>query len=179
MNSAHQFLREATAPHHGKVDAAFGSFNLADLNDYRRFLLAQAKAYIPVEDALERAGAGELLEDWSDRRRSGALIADLHRLGSDVPAPLPPPPLDSEAAIWGALYVLEGSRLGGRTLAPSVAEGTSRGFLDHRTEKGAWRKLLDRLNQRLINDKDRGMAASTAQAVFELFENAAKAVSKA
>lgn len=174
MNAAHKLLREATAPHHAKVDAAFGAYDLSDPVQYIRFLRAQAGAYIAVESALDRSGAAALVDDWPQRRRADALLADLHVLGSEAPSPLPAPPLDSEAALWGALYVLEGSRLGGRTLAPMVAPGAPRQFLDHQPERGAWRKLLDRLDQRLVNDDDRRVATSTAQAVFDLFEASAR-----
>ena len=178
MNAAHKLLREATAPHHARVDAAFGAYNLSNPIEYTRFLRAQAGAYIAVETALDQSGVGALVEDWPKRRRADALVADLNALGSDIPPPLPSPPLDSEAALWGALYVLEGSRLGGKTLAPTVAPGAPRQFLDHQPERGAWRKLLDRLDQCLINDEDRRVATSTAQTVFDMFEASARAVKK-
>lgn len=171
-------LREATAPHHARVDAAFGSFDLSDPPQYTDFLKAQAGAHIAVEQALDRSGAAALIDDWPRRRRAEALVSDLQSLGSGVPPPLNPPPLDSEGALWGALYVLEGSRLGGRLLAPTVASGAPRQFLDHQVEKGAWRKLLDTLDRRLLDDGDREIATSTAQAVFDLFEASAQALKR-
>jgi heme oxygenase len=178
MNAAHLFLREATASYHAKVDAAFGSFDLSNLIEYTRFLRAQAGAYLPIEEAIEQAGVANVLDDWQERKRGHALIADLESLGSTAPSPLVAPILDSEAALWGALYVIEGSRLGGRTLAPAVAANAPTRFLDHRLEKGAWRKLLERLSTNLLSDHDQRVAASTAQAVFELFETSAKAANK-
>jgi heme oxygenase len=67
--------------------------------------------------------------------------------------------------------------LGGRTLAPAVGPDAPKRFLSHQQEKGAWRKLLDQIDQSLVGEDDRKVAASTAQTVFDLFETSAKAVS--
>ena len=40
-------LREATAPLHERVDAAYSDFDLGRPEDYRRFLRAHARASVP------------------------------------------------------------------------------------------------------------------------------------
>lgn len=61
----------------------------------------------------------ELLDDeafWRPRRRLPWLDADLAGLGCATPALVGPPVLESLAAGLGALYVVEGSTLGGRVI---------------------------------------------------------------
>lgn len=69
--------------------------------------------------ALEEMGPG-LVPDFDGRMRSAVLFEDIRDLGGafqsrsvDI--------FDDEAAALGALYVLEGSRLGGRVLARRVS----------------------------------------------------------
>jgi heme oxygenase len=179
VKEAHKFLRETTSPYHARVDEAFGSFDLKTPDGYRHFLQAQAMAFLPVEAALDEGGAGSLLYDWQNRKRGAALLSDLRDLDAVIPEALRSLALADDAELWGALYVIEGSRLGGRFLAGSIPPHLPKAFMTHSVEKCAWRSLLDRLDLGLVNDDDRKKAASAAQAVFRLFEDAAVAVRKA
>lgn len=94
-------LRQAGAPWHEAVDAAFSRFDLGQADGYRAFLRAHARALPGLEQALEQAGIAQLMPDWPARRRRHALLADLADLG------LPPPPtaaprLDADRACSGA-----------------------------------------------------------------------------
>ena len=55
--SARAALKRATADAHERVDLLFSGLKLEDPRDYRRFLVAQAAAHLPVEQALDDAGA--------------------------------------------------------------------------------------------------------------------------
>jgi heme oxygenase len=165
-----QSLRAATASDHDRVDATFGSFALDDVAGYRRFLLAHGRALPAVEAALERAGYD--LPAW--RTRTAALAADLAALGEIMP-----PPLDftvaNEAESWGALYVIEGSRLGGQVLARSVPAGRPAAYLSARHLSGEWRALLAGLDSRAAAGDDdwRRAATAGARATFALYARAA------
>lgn len=50
-------LRDATGESHDRVDAVFSAIDLSNLTQYGRFLTAQAAAHLPVEQALDAAGA--------------------------------------------------------------------------------------------------------------------------
>lgn len=146
-------LRTATAELHEEVDARFSGPFEADKNAYRAFLLALARAVVPLEAALEAGGVERLLPDWPSRRRTGALERDLDLLA--VPLPLPVPITvgitRDEARLYGRLYVLEGSRLGGRVLLkralangdPGVRAATN--YLGHGAGNDLWRSFLQRL----------------------------------
>lgn len=173
MNAAHKLLREGTADCHSRVDAAFGRFDLASREGYSAFLTAQARAFIPIEASLDAAGAREIIGDWDARKRTAAIITDLECLKVHIPKPCSVPKVDDLAAIWGQVYVLEGSRLGGRMLKRAVSSELPTAFLGHELPSGAWRELLDRLDEKLIDPEDRRVALSAARDVFGLFEAAA------
>jgi len=119
-------LKAATAAAHERLDACMSRYDLGCRVDYGAFLQAQARAFIGVEAALDAACADTYLPDWRERRRSDALRADLGLLGLDVPEPALVPTFREEAELLGAIYVLEGSRLGAAVLVCSPAITTPR-----------------------------------------------------
>lgn len=70
--------------------------------------------------------------------------------------------------------MLEGSRLGGALLSRSVAPGLPAGFLIAAAEPGAWRKLLQELNEGLTESADITAATAAAVEVFGLFEQSGR-----
>jgi heme oxygenase (biliverdin-IX-beta and delta-forming) len=163
-------LRAATAAHHERVDRLFSRLNLADPHEYGLFLLAQASAHIPVEEALDAAGADRLVPDWPDRRRAPFLREDLAALGEATPHPITPPPLADNPSMLGAIYVLEGSRLGGALLKKQLPAGAPSRFLSAKAQTGAWRKLLENLETALYREDLIEAAAVAAKSVFQRFE---------
>lgn len=168
--SARAALRARTAEEHARVDALFSRFDLAAEDGYRNFLAAQAGAFLPIEAALDAGGIGEIVPDWHERRRGGALRADLSRLGV-APAEDARPIFEGEPEMLGALYVLEGSRLGGSLLKRSVAPGFPRAFLDAPQPPGAWRKLLALIDVSLSRPDQADRAVTAARMVFGAFES--------
>lgn len=168
-------LRAATAEAHEHLDNRFSTFDLADRDQYGRFLLAQAGAFFPVEEALEAAGVADLIDDWPARKRSDALRSDLAALGLAEPDPVPSPAFTTEAEILGGLYVLEGSRLGGAMLVRSVPDTSPKIFLTP-GNPAAWRAFVAVLDQRLSSQADIDEAARAATSVFEAFGSSASRV---
>ncbi len=164
-----QLLRAETASDHELVDARFGVFVLGDTDGYRRFLSAHARALPAVEAVLADASA---LPAW--RRRTGALAADLTALGVDMPPRLSFVAAD-DAARWGALYVIEGSRLGGTLLARSVPAGMPVAYLSARHLGGEWRAFLAALDGRAAaaDSHWRAAALEGAKSTFALYAQAA------
>ena len=168
-----QRLRSGTAENHERVDALFGRFDLGNVGGYGRFLSAQAEAFLPVEAAIDTHGM-DMLADWPSRRRGALLRQDLAELGIAVPVTAGAPRLDDDAAALGALYVLEGSRLGGTMLSRSLAPGMPQSFLGRKGAPGSWPKLLELLDEFLYGSVRIGLALDAARAVFELFEAAGR-----
>lgn len=169
VRTARAWLQAATALHHDRLDAAFSRADLGDKASYGRFLLAQAVPHLAVEAALEKGGIGDVVDDWPMRKRADQLLADLRDLG------VPPPPAGSTVtfreppSLLGALYVLEGSRLGGEVLRRSVAPGLPTRFLGH-VDSSAWRSLLVALDAQLQSEEQLSQAVGAAIVVFDLFE---------
>lgn len=172
-NSARQVLRQATAADHDAVDRLFGGYDLSDRADYADFLIAQATAFLPVEDAIDRSDPDLAVPDWAARRRSALLQADLATLDRDLPDIAPLPAFATPAATLGAIYVLEGSRLGGQMLVRGVYPGAPTAFLSAGNSL-LWRSLLAVLERALPTDEQRADAIAAARAVFALFEKGAR-----
>lgn len=168
-------LRQATAPLHEQVDAAFSGFALERPDDYLHFLRAHSRVLSAAEIALERAGIAGLLDDWPMRVRRHALTADLAELHCPHPAALPIRPLNDIASCWGVAYVLEGSRLGGRVLARRIREVNPTApvrYLEHGDVARLWPTFLARLEYAAPGCAWEPMLEA-AEATFSLFADAA------
>jgi len=163
-------LRAETRGDHLLVDAAYGRFDLARRDGYAAFLLAQARV-LPALEALLRPG--EMIPAW--RGRTAAILTDLHDLGRAAPAAIAPAIGSGAAARWGAVYVLEGSRLGGAVLARQVPPGLPAAFLGAVHPSGAWRDLLARIDAANPAPAAQADAIAAAKATFAAFASAASA----
>ncbi|TCD22252.1 heme oxygenase [Pseudomonas sp. IC_126] len=170
MSELRARLRHATAPLHAQVDAAYAGFDFNHEGGYVHFLRAHSRALGAVEVALEQAGIVRLLNDWPTRTRRHLLLADLSELDSPAPTTLPLPELLDEASCWGAAYVLEGSRLGGRILAKRQRQfdpSAPVSYLEHGDVARLWPTFLARLETAGCSSWPAILAA--AEATFALF----------
>ena len=163
-------LRAATASDHDAVDAGFGRYDLSDADDYRAFLIAHAKALPAVE-----AWLGGIPGLAAVRSRGEALAADLAALGEEMPTPMAFDLAPSEAAGWGAMYVVEGSRLGGIMLSRSVPEGMPSAYLGAKHLSGEWRALLAAIDRQPADEAWIADAVAGAKAAFALYRHAPEA----
>lgn len=171
--SAHAYLRVVTRAAHDQIDSLLSGFDLGDRARYAQFLTVQAAAFLPIEQALDEAGVKALVPDWLDRRRSHLLRDDLDSLNTAVPPIVTPPPFTSPDDIFGGLYVLEGSRLGGTMLSRSVGPGLPQRFLGAALPPGGWKGLIALLEQHLTSDVQRERAGKSAILAFDCFFRAA------
>jgi len=169
-------LRDATSAAHRELDAQLSAFDLTVFSGYRRFLQASAAALLPLEAALVDAGVARMFPDWPERSRSAAIAADLGRLGSAMPWPVPVSPL-TQSGMLGTMYVLEGSRLGAKFLLKTVADsadprvGEATAYLSHGAGKRLWQSFLSKLTGEASCDEDEAIEA--ARLAFAAFERAA------
>lgn len=169
-NPAHEALRSATAECHRRVDEIYSEADLGDRQSYGNFLRAQAAALLPAEQALERAGIAEFIDDWAARVRGHLLADDLAALGLAIPRPAGSLSIGAPAQLLGVLYMLEGSRLGGTLLKRSVSADLPATFLGG-FRPGSWQSLLALLDQRLDTEVRQVDAIDAARDAFSLFEN--------
>lgn len=123
-DTLHARLREATGEAHAALERDLDwQAQVATLPGYAR-LLARLRGFHAAYEPAIAAGLSDAAF-FEPRRRLAALDADLFGLGLDadrcgaLPAP-PSPALTGEGAAMGALYVLEGSTLGGLVIGRHV-----------------------------------------------------------
>lgn len=169
------FLRHSTADAHAAVDRQLGALLNEGFDGYRAFLLANAAAIFPLEQALTEAGVHRILPEWEMRARAAALRADLASVGASAPRVEETPEIGGEAYQFGMLYVLEGSRLGAKVLARIVSESAdprvraASRFLHHGEGVRFWQTFLERLENSTAVAAAPEEALAGAHAAFALF----------
>ncbi len=154
-------LRAETRDMHDRIEAnpRFSRLMAPDLSlkEYRTLIIGLFGHHAGAEAALALApGLPEALKLPCRLTRTAALAADLRALGMSEAAITALPRcaayrLDSAEAAWGALYVLEGSTLGGQLIARHLATilglGPDRGaagLVPHGARTGAlWREFRE------------------------------------
>ena len=183
-------LRAATATAHERMHAhaGFGAAAAGTIEapDYRRLLARLYGFHRPFEDiARSAADVFRIDLDVSARARSALLLADLQTIGFDPSAagtlPLwrPSVRLKSKGSLLGALYVLEGSTLGGVQIARALKDrvGSDLGnallfFVGRGERQGAmWRELVEELESFREDDEEAMRAEDAAVMTFKAFEN--------
>ena len=183
-------LRAATATAHQRMHAHAGfgaaAAGTIEASDYRRLLVRLYGFHRPFEDvARSAANLFRIDLDMSARARSPLLLADLQTIGfelqamSAVPLWRPSLRLVSKGSLLGALYVLEGSTLGGVQIARALRDrvcdemGDARFFFLGRGERqGAmWRELLQELESLREDEGEARQAQDAAVATFKAFED--------
>jgi heme oxygenase len=169
--SARAYLRGVTSNQHTRLDAVASAVALHTARGYAQFLSTQASVVIPLERALEQGGIERVLPDWQSRRRSDALRADLADLHSTF-SPHDVSDFHGDAALLGAAYVLEGTRLGARIVVKQIGAHAPRRFLRHGEELRLWQRFVETLEAcpEVRNCPER--AGESACQVFSLFLDA-------
>jgi heme oxygenase len=175
-------LRDATAATHLRMHGlpAFCAIDEGrlGLRDYGRLLGALARFHGAVGAALK---AGPCARFSSAGRRLAALRRDLAHIGAPSPQKPAEWTLRSGEAALGALYVAEGSMVGGRVIARrldylfgSAAEGRTF-FAGGAEDRPAWPRVLALLAEQ--SGDEAGIAEMTrgAEACFALFEESMEA----
>ena len=123
-------LRTETRPYHDAVEQ--NEFNQAlaagapSEAATARFLAKMYGFLVPYEEAL-LVHAPALGPAWElpGRQRAHLILEDLHAVPGQLPLCPAMPPLATVPQLLGALYVLEGSTLGGQVLARQLAKAGS------------------------------------------------------
>ncbi|MDR5854628.1 biliverdin-producing heme oxygenase [Caballeronia sp. LZ062] len=123
-------LKQETAACHSRLEHALDLMRDGLLRDHYIALLGRFYGYVaPWEDAVAVCLPASLQAFFDERRKAPLLAADLAALSGEraaaesvvVADARSLPRLDDLGSAFGSLYVMEGSTLGGRFIAPHVA----------------------------------------------------------
>lgn len=120
-------IRQQTRPNHEALEHAMSPFimQVGHVSEYARLLRFFYGYFKPVQDAIDKAVDRQKLPDYDERRKPEWILKDLQDLGERDHAPIPlyleAPPVKNAAEAIGALYVLEGSSLGGKVICNTIA----------------------------------------------------------
>ena len=152
------------------------------LDDYINILTTFYGYFAPVESKIEKYITPHQLPDIHSRKRSLFILSDLEKLGHLEPLNTSEslPRIDNDLQAAGALYVLEGSTLGGRGITKMLLknqhlrleEKQVRFFSGYGAETGAkWMTFLNSLNQQNTGSKAIEQMIGAANETFTFFKN--------
>ena len=164
-------LRHETRPFHDAVEQ--NPFNLAlaagtvTAADTARFL-AKMYGFLAPYEAQLHAQAALFGPAWQleQRYRAPLILEDLVRLGHAAAPPLYPglPPLGTRAQLLGAMYVLEGSTLGGQVIARQLDKAgiVPHAFFTGRAERTGplWKGFCQHLTEAAETEEPAAIVAS-------------------
>jgi len=144
--------------------------------DYAYFLKHFYAYFNKVEQAIAPYITAQLLPDHAERRNSVYLKNDIEELGFDVtelPAATAPQVANTLEAL-GALYVMEGSIMGGPIIVKMLEKGgITKGisfFSGYGEATGMmWGKFVAVMNEKAVNEHDEALAIQAADETFNQF----------
>lgn len=173
-------LRAGVVALHARLDRMIEVSCLGEPLEFRRLLAIHYAALGAIVPALEGAGATRLFPGWDGRSRLFALEADMAEWGSHASHCVSvEASFRSDQEVWGALYAVEGSRLGNQVLLRRLAKHRDLGqrtmrFLAHCPEEGVtWPRLVARLEALDYRGEDFEAALRGAETVFATYLMAA------
>ena len=180
--SFRQRIKAATQPYHDQTEQlptrSVGEFTL---DDYRDFLLTSWLFHRSLEPVLTDFWPESLKErlQWSDRRKTWRLEQDLAELEVDFRG-IPPLPFNVATVpeALGAMYVSEGSTLGGMMMKkmwedhPVIGQHSSFAFLGcYGKQTGSrWKSFVEVLEEGVPRPADEEAAIASAQTTFEFYQ---------
>lgn len=177
-----QELREATAPHHRSIENVMPLFPSIEIDNYRQLLEKFWGFYAPLEEAHQKAWSERTDKlDMPARLRTPSLMKDLSYFHdpaaiAGLPTCADLPQYMSWAELYGGLYVIEGSSLGGQVITQHLKkmgfpEEVCHFFSGYGAKTGKmWQSFLHELQGHVQSAEDRARAVKAAQETFSKLE---------
>ena len=173
-------VRTATSAMHHTFDSALVPYIQAihSKEDYAALLLLFYGFFKPVYDKIDMHLNTFCLPDYQNRRKPESILNDLKVLGINYTVQLCQnlPPITDNASAFGALYVLEGSTMGGMVIKKMIMDklGTAEGLTFFngygRQTRERWNVFIQSLNK-IENITAGETVIQTAAATFVLFKD--------
>ena len=176
-------LRLATRPLHDELDQAMMPriMQMQSINDYIDLLIAFYGFFKPVYDQIDSHLNQRYLPDYNSRRKPAGILHNLQALGykttvEKISGNLPGITCNAEA--FGALYVMEGSTLGGLMITKMIAgklhltdEQLSFFAGYGKKTKERWHQFTGALDNVPVSENDEQKMIQAAAETFSLFKS--------
>ncbi|HEY1022627.1 MAG TPA: biliverdin-producing heme oxygenase [Flavisolibacter sp.] len=166
-------VKNATQTVHEEVEGLLlpALTSIRTTEDYAKILKMFYGYFHPLEKLIEKQLYAGELPDLHKRRKAVSILHDLHQMSQPTENLFlcnTLPIINNSAQAFGALYVLEGSTLGGKQIAkmlaknPAVPEGTTRFFSGYGEQTGSrWKAFLEVFNQQPGQEEIMATATNT------------------
>jgi len=120
-------LRSATKQTHEELEQAMFPLiqGITDASEYAKLLHLFYGYYTPLGKGIDQYLDRQALNDYNERRKTDWILRDLEDIkqeNKDITLDSQAPVIQSNAAAFGALYVMEGSTLGGKIICKTIGE---------------------------------------------------------
>lgn len=168
-----QILKEETAVQHQKAEDLIIPLleNLRTVSQYQALLRMYLGFYEPMQNSIHFWITPAILPDIEERDHARLLRTDLGP-ALDTFSNIPAPQFKNKEEALGALYVLEGSTLGGQVISRMLSKN---GAISHQSFNffnsygpltgQRWKKFIEVIN----NQKDVSSVVKGAASAFEVF----------
>jgi heme oxygenase (biliverdin-IX-beta and delta-forming) len=157
---------------------------MTDANAYAALLRMFYGYYQGIEDATDKYLNDDIVPRYSSRGKGERILQDLRSLGITDTPPISTnlPEINSVATALGAMYVLEGSSLGGQIITRMLMDSLKMP-LEHfkfyncygEESKAYWEQYVDALNNSAasMTEDEREIIVNTAKDTFARFKEIA------
>jgi len=172
-------IREETKPAHLSLEKLVIQQlkSIRNDEDYAAFLKKFYTYFNQVEKVIAPYMTKEVLPDYLERRNSSFLKRDIEELGNNIDdvSVVAVPEITDKVSALGALYVMEGSIMGGKIIVQMLEKlGVTNGlsfFSGYGAETGKrWAVFTQVMNETANTDRLEEKAVHTANETFSLFE---------
>lgn len=175
-------LKERTLPVHQQTEKILINKlkNIKSIHDYIHILKIFLSFYDPLEKLIAAHVNTDIVKDYHHRKKTAYLIKDLQSLNSNISISYATnsqlPKIKSNLDAIGALYVLEGSTLGGIIIAAMLSKvlklETGLSFFNCYGEQThyMWQHFQVLVNNGDFNKQDKEIIIDSAVLTFETFK---------
>ena len=175
-------LKLNTLPVHQQLEKALIAKmrSISSADQYVKLLQFFYSYFSALEDQINNYITIDMLPDYFIRRKTKNIIEDIKNFEGVIPEKAPPeklPDITNHLQAFGALYVIEGSTLGGKVISKMMESK-----LDFNNKKGLtffngygndtetmWQSFKYALNKQSLNETDDNEIINTANLTFTKF----------
>lgn len=175
-------LKQFTRPNHRQLEKRLVTQlrSISTTEEYVKLLQLFYTYFGGLEDKINQYIGSDLLSDYSQRRKTESIACDIKKLGGTIHEKAKDrelPTIENHLQAVGALYVIEGSTLGGKIISQMIAKQlnientTSMSFFNGYGDNTElmWASFRESLNSQFKNQSEIGVIIGAADETFFKF----------